>query len=453
MDRQDGFFNAVIGHGLKSRDPFTAYQFGMPRLMSDQEADDLFTFNGIANKIITEPANEAVRTGFDLKNGDAVIDQNEQLCSVFEDLKGQKRMAEALMWDRLYGGCAVLMVIDDGGTLEDPLNEANIRKIERLQVFEAPDVTYQDSCLYGDPSDPAYGKPQFYTLVNYQGQSLLVHESRLLLFRGAVISNRRRRMRNGWGGRVFDRIAQELTNYNSSLSLSLMAISRLSQGILKFSGMESLLQNDFGEEQVRKRLQLIDMARHMMNTIAIDTADEYDQKNMTIAGLKDIIQEFELALSAVTNIPATVLFGRSPAGMNATGKADFEAYYNMVSRIQQRTLRPALLRLFDIISKAKEYPFTLPTSYTIAFKPLWNPTEKEIAEAANIRAQAKEHEANAARSYMDIGALDISEIRRTLKDDGEYIMDDSLDDELLEKREEDPNEGDGETINPLPDGA
>ena len=84
---------------------------------------------------------------------------------------------------------------------------------------------------------------------------------------------------------------------------------------------------------------------------------------------------------------------------------------------------------------------------------MWNPTEKEIAEAANIRAQAKEHEANAARSYMDIGALDISEIRRTLKDDGEYIMDDSLDDELLEKREEDPNEGDGETINPLPDGA
>ncbi|WP_273078711.1 DUF1073 domain-containing protein [Selenomonas felix] len=453
MDRQDGFFNAVIGHGLKSRDPFAAYQFGMPRLMSDQEADDLFTFNGIANKIITEPANEAVRTGFDLKNGDAVIDQNEQLCSVFEDLKGQKRMAEALMWDRLYGGCAVLMVIDDGGTLEDPLNEANIRKIERLQVFEAPDVTYQDSCLYGDPSDPAYGKPQFYTLVNYQGQSLLVHESRLLLFRGGVISNRRRRMRNGWGGRVFDRIAQELTNYNSSLSLSLMAISRLSQGILKFSGMESLLQNDFGEEQVRKRLQLIDMARHMMNTIAIDTADEYDQKNMTIAGLKDIIQEFELALSAVTNIPATVLFGRSPAGMNATGKADFEAYYNMVSRIQQRTLRPALLRLFDVISKAKEYPFTLPESYTIAFKPLWNPTEKEIAETANIKAQAKEHEANAARSYMDIGALDISEIRRTLKDDGEYIMDDSLDDELLEKREEDTNEGDGETINPLPDGT
>ena len=453
MDRQDGFFNAVIGHGLKSRDPFAAYQFGMPRLMSDQEADDLFTFNGIANKIITEPANEAVRTGFDLKNGDAVIDQNEQLCSVFEDLKGQKRMAEALMWDRLYGGCAVLMVIDDGGTLEDPLNEANIRKIERLQVFEAPDVTYQDSCLYGDPSDPAYGKPQFYTLVNYQGQSLLVHESRLLLFRGGVISNRRRRMRNGWGGRVFDRIAQELTNYNSSLSLSLMAISRLSQGILKFSGMESLLQNDFGEEQVRKRLQLIDMARHMMNTIAIDTADEYDQKNMTIAGLKDIIQEFELALSAVTNIPATVLFGRSPAGMNATGKADFEAYYNMVSRIQQRTLRPALLRLFDVISKAKEYPFTLPESYTIAFKPRWNPTEKEIAETANIKAQAKEHEANAARSYMDIGALDISEIRRTLKDDGEYIMDDSLDDELLEKREEDTNEGDGETINPLPDGT
>jgi len=63
------------------------------------------------------------------------------------------------------------------------------------------------------------------------------------------------------------------------------------------------------------------MARHLMNTIAIDGADEYDQKNLTVSGVKDIMNELQIALSAAADIPATVLFGRSPAGENATGHA------------------------------------------------------------------------------------------------------------------------------------
>lgn len=35
-------------------------------------------------------------------------------------------------------------------------------------------------------------------------------------------------------------------------------------------------------------------------------------------------------LSAVSEIPVTILFGRSPCGQNATGDSDFEQYYSMV---------------------------------------------------------------------------------------------------------------------------
>lgn len=428
MNRYDGFTNTVIGHGMRQRDPFSAYKFRPDNfIMSDQEADDLFTFNGIANKIISAPADEAMRAGFKLKDGESIIEHNDTINSIFEDLNGQGEFAKALAWDRLYGGAVMLMMIDDGLTLEEPLNEKKIRKVERLEVYEPMDVSFFDSYFYDNPHDSNYGRPQFYTITGYNGGSFLVHESRLLLFTGGVISNRRRRMRNGWGGRVFDKVQQDIVNYNTSLSLALMAISRLSQGILKLEGLSSQLASDFGEQQVQKRLQLIDMARHLMNTIAIDRADEYDQKNLTTAGLKDVMQEFQVALSASTDMPATILFGRSPAGQNATGHSDFENYYNMIGRIQQRTLRPQLARFLSIIDKASDYGITLPNDYTIEFNPLWSPSEKEKAETANINAQAGKNNAESRKIYKDIGALDNSEIRNAIASDGKYELDRSLD--------------------------
>lgn len=426
-NRQDGFINTVIGHGLHSRDPFASYKFSRNNFMSDQELDDLYTYNGIANKIISAPANEALRAGFKLMDGETELEENDAVISVLEDLAGFKNLATALSWDRLYGGCAVLIMADDGGTLEDPLNEGRIRSLEKLEVFEAPEVQVNDGYIYSDPRDPNFGEPQYYTLIGYNGNSFLCHESRLLLFKGSTISMRIRRARNGWGGRAIDQVRQDIINYDSSLSLSLMLLSRLSQGVLKLQGMNSLLQSDFGEKQVTRRLQLIDMARHLMNTLALDTEDDYDQKNITVSGVKDIVEQFQIALSASTGIPATVLFGRSPAGENATGEADMENYYNMVARIQQRSLRPQLGRLIDLIGKASEYGIRLPQKYTIKFNPLWLPSEKEEAETANIKGQAKEHEANAAKTYIDMGALDAQEVRSKLDDGDDYNIDSSLD--------------------------
>ncbi|SHI62162.1 hypothetical protein SAMN02745671_01183 [Anaerovibrio lipolyticus DSM 3074] len=427
MIRQDGYLNAVLGHGSRRFDPFASYVFKNSRPMSWAECDTLFTYNGIAAKVIEAPANEAVKEGFELKDGQEVIDQNDDVQSILEDLKAKSVFSEALSWDRLYGGCVILMLADDGFTLEDPLNLKGIKKIEQLLVYDPQDISVVDTYYYTDPRDPRYGEPQWYTITGYNGGSFLVHESRIIKFEGGVVSNRIRKGRNGWGGKVFDRIANDLMRFDSSLSLGLMALSRMSQGILKLEGLTNTLSADGGEEMVQKRLHLIDMGRHLMNTIAIDGTDDYDQKNITLSGVKEIIQEFEQALSTVTDIPVTILFGRSPAGQNATGEADFESYYNMVSRIQQRKLKPKLTRLLEVISSCSDYGLNLPAEYTIEFKPLWNASEKEVAETEKLKAEARASEANAMNTLVQMQALDASEVRNTLKENGGYEIDDSLD--------------------------
>lgn len=437
----DGYYNAVLGHGLKRFDPFMHYHFKKNGFMGFQECDELYTYNGIAAKIIEAPANEAVRTGFTLKDGNKVLEQNDDVMSVLEDLDAEKALATALTWDRLYGGCLVLLLADDGGDLMEPLNENHLRSIERLMVYDPQDVVINPD-WYSDPYDKKFGMPQTYTVTNYYGGSFVVHESRCLRFTGATISQRVRNLRDGWGGKVFDRIAGDMMRYDGGLSLSFMALSRLSQGILKLSGLAAVLSREGGDEIVQKRLQLIDMARHLMNTIAIDEDDEYDQKNLTLSGVKEIQESFQQALSAVTDIPATVLFGRSPAGQNATGKADFENYYNMIERIQKHSLKPQLARLVELVGKCSDYGLHLPEAYTIEFNPLWNASDKEQAETENTKAQAISNIANAMTTLINVGALDALEARATLKENGTFVMDDSSD-FLTESTEAKPKGAEG----------
>ena len=60
-------------------------------------------------------------------------------------------------------------------------------------------------------------------------------------------------------------------------------------------------------------------------------------------------------LSAVTCIPQTILFGRSPAGENATGESDLENYYNFVEGIQKRMLKKNIRTLIKAIVQAGVY--------------------------------------------------------------------------------------------------
>jgi phage-related protein (TIGR01555 family) len=435
--RNDGYINAVLGHGMKSRDPFSLGRYGGGAnnwLLDYREADNMFSFNGLARRVISLPAEEALRNGFEIKAGGEDIDEatHRRLCSMLEDLNVNKTMINALEWDRLYGGGAVLMLADDGGTLEDPLNLSRVRRIERLEVYAPEDISFTNAMLYVDPLDPNYGKPQFYNIIGLWGNSFLVHESRLLLFHGGDISNYYRRMRQGWGATVFEQVKDALLHYSGGQDLAFMALARLSQGVLKLANMNDLLMNDQGEMAVQKRLHLIDMARHMMNTIAIDTEDDYDQKSMNLTNVDKVLDEFQVAICSATGIPATMLFGKSPAGMNATGESDLENYYNLVEEIQQHTLRHPLSRLIDVVANCSEYGIRLPEEWYIRFNSLWNESEKEEAEVKRTKAEAKRAKAEAINTLVQTQILDVSEARATLAKGDDYVIDRSLDSVLTE---------------------
>jgi phage-related protein (TIGR01555 family) len=165
---------------------------------------------------------------------------------------------------------------------------------------------------------------------------------------------------------------------------------------------------------VQKRVDMVDMSRSLTNTIVIDSGlggdngETYDLKSTSFAGLTDLVTKFESALSAVSGIPKSLLFGDQSSGLNAGDKVGLENWYAHVSQRQELILLNPLDRLITLIMKSMGI-YT--PDYLVKFLPLYVPNDKDIAEVEYKRAQTRE-------IYAGMMALDPSEIRAKLAGEG-----------------------------------
>lgn len=442
--REDGYVNLLNKYGTK-QDNSEAYKFEREPVIPDMQLTGLYEGNGLFSKIIDTPAEEALKHGFDLNLKSDEL--NAFVEDALDDLEWEEKAATAIKWARLYGGALIVMLIDDGRGLEEPVDWEHIRSIDELRVYERSIVQPDYASLYQQDYGgkgvgnrvSKFGQPEYYYVSSIYG-SFKVHESRCLVFRNGVLPEQTSNATYlFWGMPEYVRIRRALRETVTAHTDSVKLLERSVQAIYSMKGLASLLTTDDGENQVLKRLQLVDTSRGLLNSIAIDSeGEQYDFKTFQFSGVKDVIDATCNMLSALTNIPQTILFGRSPAGMNATGTSDFESYYNFVEKIQRLMLKRNLRTLLDVVFRAgiasgdvAEEP-----DYKLEFKPLWSLSDTEQATVDQTKAQTALVKAQTAQAYVDMQALDPTEVRRRLASDEEFDVEDIIseddEDDLLQ---------------------
>lgn len=432
--REDGYVNLLNKYGTK-QDNSEAYKFEREPVIPDMQLTGLYEGNGLFSKIIDTPAEEALKHGFDLNLKSDEL--NAFVEDALDDLEWEERAATAIKWARLYGGALIVMLIDDGRGLEEPVDWEHIRSIDELRVYERSIVQPDYASLYQQDYGgkgvgnrvSKFGQPEYYYVSSIYG-SFKVHESRCLVFRNGVLPEQTSNATYlFWGMPEYVRIRRALRETVTAHTDSVKLLERSVQAIYSMKGLASLLTTDDGENQVLKRLQLVDTSRGLLNSIAIDSeGEQYDFKTFQFSGVKDVIDATCNMLSALTNIPQTILFGRSPAGMNATGDSDFESYYNFVEKIQRLMLKRNLRTLLDVVFRAgiasgdvAEEP-----DYKLEFKPLWSLSDTEQAAVDQTKAQTEQIKAQTAQLYVDMQAIDPSEVRSRLASDEEFDVEDII---------------------------
>ena len=454
--RFDGYVNMLNKYGT-SRDVSERYEFKQEPLVPDEMLTMYYEGNGLFAKIIDAPSEEAIKHGFEL---DGLTDQELEdfYMEALDELDWEENMMTAVKWARLFGGSIAVMMIDDGRGLEEPLDWKNIRSIDDIVIYDRSLIQPDYNSMFSYNPDDPFGTrgsrlrmPEYYDVYSRYG-TFRVHDSRCLVFQNGVLpENTSNSVYQLWGMPEYIRLKRAMRDAEVAHGTAPKLLDRSVQPVYKMKDLSEELATEEGEDRVLRRLQIIDMARGLLNSITIDSENEdYDFRTFTFTGVSEVIDATCNFLSALTNIPQTILFGRSPAGMNATGMGDLENWYNYVERLQKRMVRKNLRYLLSIIFQAgvNDGKIDSVPPIKVKFNPLWSLSEQEEAALEQTKASTQQIKAATAQVYVDMQALDPSEVRKKLADSGEFDVETMLDEYTEEELEENnpankPQEGEG----------
>jgi len=404
-----GWQNPVTGFGTSSDK--TAYnRFAPTALMNVEELSAIYHGEDLAARIIDIVPEEMLREGFSVDVGDPAL--NALVSEKLEALGIDDKLADGIRWGRLFGGGAILLGADDGRSAATPLAIERVESLSYLYVFDRRYL--QPLTWYRDPGNPKLGQAETYIVLSpsaYTDMPMsIVHESRLVLFGGASTAARERQQNMGWDLSVLQRPAKVLGDFNIGWNAASVLLQDGNQAVFTMSGLAETLAAG-GEAALLKRLKAVDFGRSVINATIVDAgtsadsggdpAESFTRQQFPMTGIPETLDRFMLRLAAAAQIPATILMGQSPAGMNATGQSDFQWFYDRIKAQQTLKLAPKIRRIIKLLLSTKEFSgrgAKAADRITTKFPPLW--TEPPLT-----RAQTRKTLLEGDKIAFDMGSV------------------------------------------------
>lgn len=368
--------------------------------------DTIYATDGIAAVIVDRPAEDAVAGGFEIEG-----DENEDILNELDRLDAWPVLTDALRWSRLHGGSAILMFVDDGLELTEPLDVSRIRLVEDLITYSATQIT-AGAFRYADASKRNYGWPSTYRISPHFGGSFEVHESRLVFIAGETLPPSQIQAYGlPWIGKsAIDACYADLTRYRIGLKLSQAIMERKSQLVHKMSDLGRMLESGL-DDVVAKRLSIADAVRGVTTMLAVDAADDITLAESSLSGVDSVLKDYKIALCASSRMTMPVLFGEQVTGLNASSFGMQSIYEDLVQSEQNKKIRPAIERLAGIIWAQRALKSVEPDTWRVRFKQLSHPTDKDLADVQVAKANARKIGMEAIISAADTNTLTPEEIR------------------------------------------
>lgn len=399
--KADNWQSVFTGLGT-SRDKAVDSHFHRDPLLTVDTLEALYHDDDIAARIVETIVLEAMRQGYELNvRGDDeeqsaadAPDVAADMRDALDDLVAWDRIEETWIWGRLYGGSALLLGIDDGQEMKEPLNEDGIKTFTHMTAIDRRGIT--PLRYYSDPMHPKFGRPSSYILhpsglvissTALQGEE--VHESRFILFGGVRASRRRRQQNDSWDFPVLQRSHTVLRQFHTSWQAIAHLVLDASQGVMKIKGLLSMIAGD-QKEELQARMELTELGRSVARAMMMDAETEsFERVATSFAGLPDVIDRMVHRLAGAARMPATILMGMSPGGLNATGESDMRWWYDSIRSDQGKVLEPALERVIELKFKSADGPTggDEPEKWDTSFPPLWQQTREEESEIRLKTAQ------------------------------------------------------------------
>lgn len=421
LNRCDGWVNTLTGLGGRM-DKTTHTRPDEPLRMTAPEREALFYGNGTANAIITEVSKDMVRAGWEVDGDDGT------LYKALQKLNAPQKFIEAINWTRLHGGALVVKDVAGAGRWDLPYVPGGKTRVQGLDVYPATDVTLEDAAFNRDPLKPWFKDYEWFIVNIGGGHRVKVHRSRCLVFKSPIRvganSDGFTAAEKYWGMSVLPLIYDDLADLGASKQGVAHLMHELSIGKMTLSNLGNILAEDNSQE-LRDRSTAIAMQKSLIHMVLLGPGEDYKRENVALGGVGDVLDREMMFLSASSRYPVTKLFGRSAAGMNATGAGDADDYDEYVKGMQEAILLPplkALVAELDAGLKVLPREGGEAPDVTITFNALDPEDESRTADTRLKVAQAD-------AIYIDRGVLANDDVR-TCRFKGGYSIETSVEDDI-----------------------
>ena len=420
--RADGLQNVLIGMGT-GRDKAQYTKTTATIFLAQEELENLYG-EWLPRRIVDIYADQATRKGFKvLFGGDGVRAEEVQgIEQVIEDLYILEHLNLAAKNARLYGGACLLLFIDDGRPAYMPVDKRNIRRIEDIECLDR----WQIAPVINEENLYDYSKATYYQIISgdliNQPQLSYIHKDRILRFDGDWLPYRVRQRNYGWGMSSLQTVYDSFRHYWTGLNSAATLLTEFDIFVHKVRGLAAMLAAG-KESSIRDRLQVNDMSKSIYRGYAIDAEkEELEFISRNFGGIGEILEKLRVDIIGASKIPHTVLFGESPSGLGSTGRSEERDFAKTLADYQSVHFKRPIKKLMEMIMLSKEGPTNgeLPESWRIAFNPLFELNEREMAD---VRARV----AAVDGRYIQLGVLSPKEVADARYGGSEWSMELTLD--------------------------
>jgi len=290
-------------------------------------------------------------------DGDGGAEIKEWLDEQCKRLQAVPMLLQAAYHERACNGAALLMVTDDIAPMETELVIEKVKELRCLTLIESREMS--PNTYYNDLQQPNYGEVETWRIspsVRGPGAdpskgavSVVVHESRLIVFKGILVSKYQPVARDGFGDNIFTRVIDVMRKFVNAYASAGGLVNDFSQAVWAIKGLAQLLAMD-GQKKFRDRVTAMELARSTLRATVVDADGESFQRIATsVTGLPELLDRFERRLTAAAEMPLTKLMGMSPGGLNATGESDENNWFAKVGAYRTHKLQPAIERIIKIL--------------------------------------------------------------------------------------------------------
>lgn len=384
----DAFSNPLFRLGYGSQSPLEATEYPLTR-MTDNYAllNSLYRDNWVVQNVVGLVVDDMLREWYKL-NG-ITPEAQDALAREERRTKMRARLSEGLRWGRLYGGAAGLIMIDGQmDMLDKPLDLGTIYPgtFKGLYILDRWQGVTPSMELIFEGGEP---NPAYYSITDAEGRTVTnVHHSRIVRFTGRDLPYLERVAETYWGESEIEALYKEVVAHDN-VSANMAALTfQANINTMEVKNLTQLLSMS-NPEMMRRfwaTMQAQTVMRSNFGMQLVEEGHKITNTQYAFGGLSEVYESMCLNLCGASHYPMTKLFGRSPAGMNATGESDLKNYYDYVDTLRESKLRPALEQLLPVLAMSAWG--NVPDDLDIVFPPLWTPTAAETADIAVKKAQA-----------------------------------------------------------------